>query len=492
MATSRPRRRPVLVALAAALLAAVAPLDAQQRLTLRESIALAQRQGLAAQAARSALDAARWRERSYRADLLPQLRLVGDAPNVYRSITPIIQPNGTTVFAERSEMQSSMSLQLSQRIPQTGGELFIESGLTRVDRFGGEASRIWQSTPFAVGIRQGILRPNALRWNRREQGLQAEIAERQYAEAHEQVAEMTAGAFFDVWAADVAVANAAANAAVNDTLYTLNTGRFDVGKIGENDLLQSELALLRARNALDAARLDRERAAAALRRLLALPADAPIEISPPTEVSTVTVDPAVAVAEASRNRARVGEHELLSLQARRRVSEARLYNGFGADVIARAGFNQTSSILGDAYRSLLDQQTLEVGIQMPLVQWGGGRADVEAARAEQERVASTVRAERLALEEEARFAALELEQAKRQLAIAAKADTVAARRFDVAKNRYVIGKIDIGALYIAQSEKDAAVAAYVQALRGYWVAFYRLRRLTLYDFATGSRVGGEG
>ena len=39
------------------------------------------------------------------------------------------------------------------------------------------------------------------------------------------------------------------NVAVNDTLYTLNKGRFEVGKIGENDLLKSELALLRARAA---------------------------------------------------------------------------------------------------------------------------------------------------------------------------------------------------------------------------------------------------
>src|SRR2546429_6685796 len=46
----------------------------------------------------------------------------------------------------------------------------------------------------------------------------------------------------------VALDNAEKNAAVNDTLYKLNTGRLEVGKIGENDLLQSELALVRARD----------------------------------------------------------------------------------------------------------------------------------------------------------------------------------------------------------------------------------------------------
>jgi outer membrane protein len=75
------------------------------------------------------------------------------------------------------------------------------------------------------------------------------------------------------------------------------------------------------------------------------------------------------------------------------------------------------------------------------------------------------------------------------LLISAKADTVAQKRFDVAKNRYVIGKIGIGDLYIAQNEKDQALTAYVQALRGYWNAYARLRRVTLYDFAEKKEVG---
>ncbi len=67
------------------------------------------------------------------------------------------------------------------------------------------------------------------------------------------------------------LANATANVAVNDTLYTLNKGRFEVGKIGENDLLKSELALLRARAAVDDAKLARDRAEAALRRMIDYP-----------------------------------------------------------------------------------------------------------------------------------------------------------------------------------------------------------------------------
>ena len=85
--------------------------------------------------------------------------------------------------------------------------------------------------------------------------------------------------------------------------------------------------------------------------------------------------------------------------------------------------------------------------------------------------------------EDARFAALGLQQAQRNVLLAAKADTVAGKQFEVARNRYTIGKITNDALYLAQGEKDAAVVANVQALRNYWTSYYLLRRLTLYDFS---------
>jgi outer membrane protein len=475
---SRPSRSllPALVVMLASSAAA------QQTLTLQEAIALAQQQGLAARAAMRARDAERWRDRAFSARRLPQLSLEGVVPSINRGITPVFRPDGTTTFVTQREMQSSLNLTLSQAVPATGGEIFVSSGLTRLDVYGEQDSRLWQSTPLLLGIRQQLFRSNILRWDDREQDVRADLAEQGYLEAREDVALATANAFFDLYAAEMAFRNATANAAINDTLHLLNSGRYEVGKIGENDLLQSELAVLRARTSLDGARLERERAMAELKRLTNLPADAKVTIVAPADAPDVQPDTSVAVAQALRNRSQMRSLELAEIVARRQVSEARLNTGFGMTVSAMAGFNQTAPIFDDAYRSLLDQQRLTVAVEMPLVQWGGRRAQVQAARAEQDRVAALARESRASVEQDARFAALQLPLARRQLATSAKADTVATRRFDVAKNRYIIGRIDIGDLYIAQSEKDAALLSYVEALRNFWLAYYRLRRLTLYDF----------
>jgi outer membrane protein len=478
------RRRRVGGAITALTLALVIPAAATpaQELTLTDAIAIAQRQGYSARSAAASVEAARWREDAYRARLFPQLSLRGTAPDINRAITPVIQPDGTTQFVEQSQMNSSLTLSLSQPIRATGGEVFVSSGLSRLDLMGDQSARLWTSTPLVLGIRQQLFRPNTLKWDRREQSLAATIAEQDYAEARERVAEETAAAFFDAFAAEVALRNAEANVAVNDSLFLLSKGRYEVGRIGENDLLQSELALLRAQNAVDAARLTRDRAHATLRRQLGVAPGEAFRLAPPPRPPELRADPQAAVAYAVQFRSDIREHELQRTQADRRVREARMTNGFGATVTAMAGLNQTSTVLGDAYRSPLDQQRLSLSLEMPVVQWGAGRAAVQAARAEQQRVEHVVQASREALEQEVHFAALELEQNGRQLVIATKADTVADRRFEVAKNRYVIGRIGISDLYIAQNEKDAAVQAYVQALRQYWTSYYRLRRLTLYDF----------
>jgi outer membrane protein TolC len=178
------------------------------------------------------------------------------------------------------------------------------------------------------------------------------------------------------------------------------------------------------------------------------------------------------------------------VQARRAINQARLANRFNATIRGTVGFNQTAPVFGDAYQSPLGRQALTVGLVIPMIQWGAGRAEVAAAKAEDERVGAANRIRRDALAEDARFTALQLQQAQRNVLLAAKADTVSAKQFEVARNRYTTGKISNTDLYNAQNDKDGAIVAHVQALRTYWTVYYRLRRITLYDFAAKQPVAG--
>ena len=470
----------------AALTAADSSALAQQRVTLREAVAIAQQNSHLASAAMSARDAARARDRAFDAGLLPQLSLSGNVPVYSRAIEPVPDTSGAIRFLPQQRNDMSVTMNVAQQLPFTGGELFVSSGLRRVLESGRPEN--WSSTPFLVGLRQNLFRPNIAKWNAREQTIRADVAERTYLEAREDIAITTVGVFFDHYTAKLALTNALANASINDTLFALNKGRYEVGKIGENDLLQSELAVLRSRAAVDGARLEYDRTLAALRLQLRLPVGAALEVVAPTDIPDVVADTAVAVTQALRNRAQMRDLDLQDTQARRRVSEARLNTGFGASVEAIMGYNQSGTGFDAVYNDLLQQQRFGVNVELPLVQWGGRSAQIQAAQADRSRIGSTAQQTREQLVQEAHFGALQLAQARRQLLISAKADTVAALRFEVAKNRYIIGRIGMDNLYQAQTEKDQVLTAYLQALRGYWLAYYRLRRTTLYDFEVAAPI----
>lgn len=459
-----------------------------QRITLEQAIALALEQGYQSQAALAGRDAARHAHDAFRARLLPQLGVSGQVPQYNRSIIQVVQPDGSTLFRAQDQTSTGLTALLSQTLPLTGGQFYLSSSLNRLSVSGPQGILTWSSTPVLVGISQPILRPNASGWDRREQGVMAEGAERQYREAREDISLQTANLFFDVYAAQVELSTAANNAAINDTLYTLNQGRFDIGKIGENELLQSQLALLRSRTRVDATRLDLERALAALRLALNLPPEAAIEVVAPEEVPGFEPDTARAVSEALANRAAVTDVRLREVQARRRVTEAKLSGWLGATLNASYGFNATGSEVGLAYQNLLEAQRVSLSLDLPLVQWGAHRAGVQAAEAERDQATSLAREALQQTAFEARFAARGFSQARRSLALSAAGDTVGQKRFAVAYNRYLIGKIAMEALYIAQTEKDQARTQYVQALRGFWDAYYTLRRSTLYDFAKGESI----
>jgi outer membrane protein TolC len=478
-------RRAVVLALGLAS-ATAGPLAAQQSMTLQRAIERALGEGNQARAARATRDAARYRDKAFYSQLLPQLSLGGTVPQYNRSIIQVLQPDGSTLFQPQDQTNAALTATLSQKIPLTGGDFFVSSSLARLTVSGTDPR--WSSTPVLFGFRQDLLKPNATGWDRREEPLKAEVADRQFLETREDISLQTASLFFDVYSAKVALDNAATNAAVNDTLYTLNKGRYEVGKIGENDLLQSELALLRSRTSLDGAKLEYDRTRAALRLALNLPVGAPLEVAVTSEVPDVAADTAKAVAEALKNRSGVANVALQDVQARRAVTAAKLSNWVGATVQASYGFNATAPDASLAYQNLLEARRFTVSVQVPIVQWGLRKESVQAAEADRDRVVSTSRSTMDQLAQDAHFAALELDQARRNLALSAKADTVANKRFEVAYNRYVIGRITIDNLYIAQSEKDQALSSYVQALRGYWQAYYRLRRATLFDFATGKPI----
>lgn len=462
------------------------------RLALQDAIQRAQTSSPSATIARLQFEQSGWDFEAYQTQFLPAISVNGSAPGLERSISDIVLDDGSVQYVEQSRLFSRASMAVRQQIPTTGTELFVTSGLSRVDQFGDRDFSQWQTTPVTIGLEQPLFQFNDLKWQRRLEPLTYRIARRTLTEDIADVAADISQRFFDVYIAQMNVDIAQFNVAVNDTIYTLSEGRYEIGRIAENDLLQSELQLLNAQSALSAARIAVDEAREDLRRALDLPENTAIDVIPPTSPPTLSIDPEAAVAQAERNRSDFLDLRRQSVTARRNVAQAKSQNGFSATVTAQYGLNQSATTLNEAYLDPLSQQRFGVSFQMPLYQWGRGHAEVEAAQAARQATQERIARTRDELKQDVYFEALRLQQLRDQVNIAAKADTVASRRFEVARNRYRVGNISITELFRAQTEKDAARRGYIQALRAFWTSYYQLQRLTLYDFGGGRALSAAG
>jgi outer membrane protein TolC len=59
---------------------------------------------------------------------------------------------------------------------------------------------------------------------------------------------------------------------------------------------------------------------------------------------------------------------------------------------------------------------------------------------------------------------------------------LAGKRYEMSRERYVSGKISFLEYSVAQTDKDNAQIQYLQILQKCWTNYYRLRKLTLFDF----------
>lgn len=461
-----------------------------RQLTLDESISIAKDNSPLARAAKYALVASKWRYKSFRADLLPSLVSNGDIPNYSFGQRTITTKDGTE-FIDLHQSDANLRLSINQSILPTGGSLSLSSGLSRLGIFRGEDNYGWQSTPIEIGLTQPLFQFNSLKWRNRTEPLRYKIAQKRFVEDLEEVAFTVTQRFFDVLLAKINVEVSEFNVAVNDSIYNISKGRFQVGNIAENELLQSELGLRNAEASLTTARLSYQRVVESFKGLLGISDEETIEIIAPDTAPDVQIDIEKAQELARANNSTSLQFQLSEIQANQEYERARKESGFSANLQASYGLNQISEDFNKLYENPQNRQFFTVGFQIPIFNWGKQMAEIKSARNLQQETANTIAYQRLQFELDVRSTVREFGLLKQQVEIAAISNDIGDRRYDVSKNRYLIGKIDITNLFIAQNEKDSAQRNYIQALRNYWTGYYNLRRLTLYDFELDAPITYE-
>ena len=350
---------------------------ASLHLSLDDCIMMARRQSVEAAVALGELRSAYWQWRSYKADLLPEVSLQATLPSWNKRYSSYQQADGSLSFVRNDYLGLDGAVNITQKLWPTGGTLSIESSLDYLHQQLKNSttqqlknSDQFMSLPVAVTLQQPLFAVNHLKWNRRIEPLRYREAIARFLTETEQVAMQAIDLYFSLLLAGEQVNIARQNLQTAEKLYEVAQAKRRMGTISQNDVLQLRLDVLTARSALTNSESARQAAQFALRSFLDVEAD--IELIMPdsvfggfaTEIPRLSYE--AVLAHALHNNALATTMRRRQMEADYAVAAARA-NRQSINLYAQLGYTGTGNNLNRAYRDLLSNEVVQVGITVPLL-----------------------------------------------------------------------------------------------------------------------------
>ena len=460
------------------------------RMSLDECILLARRQSVDAAVALGELKSAYWEWRSYKANLLPEVSLSANVPTYNKRFSTYQKEDGTHSYVRNDYMELDGSLYVSQKIWSTGGTLSVESSLNWMRQMSGDigSRNQFMSMPVALTLSQPLFGVNTVKWDRRIEPVRYKEAKASFLTATEQVAMRAIQLFFNLLLADENVSIVEQNLQNANKLYEVALAKREMGQIAKNDVLQMRLNRLNAQSALTNAESNRKARMFELKTFLDVEGD--IEPVVPEEIPEVELLYEEVLEKALANNAFASRMRRRQLEADYSVAYAR-GNRRSVTLYAQVGYTGTDRTLGDAYRNLSGKQVVQVGVSLPLLDWGKRHGQVKVAESNREIVRNQLRQQSQEFSQNLFILTEQFNNQRQQLRIAEEADTIARRRYHTNVETFKIGSISTLELSDAQTAKDEARQNRIAQLFNYWYYYYQIRSITLWDFEHHRNINAD-
>ena len=461
-----------------------------RRITLEEAITLARVQSVNAAVALNELKTAYWEYRTYKANLLPEVNFSATIPGYAKSYNSYQQGDGSYTFVRNNYMQMSGELSIDQNIWLTGGKLSLNTSLDFMKQLDGNKEERYMSVPIALTLSQPIFGVNSYKWDRRIEPVRYAEAKARFLSETEEVTMTTINYFFNLLLAKENVGIAQQNLENAEKLYEVAKAKRQMGQISENDVLQLKLNVLNARATLTDNESSLKSSMFQLRSFLALSEEEELEPILPEMLPSVLVDYQDALNKALTNNSFAHNIRRRQLEADYEVARAK-GNLRQMTLFAQVGFTGTDQEVRGAYDPLKDNQIVEVGVSIPLLDWGKRKGQVKVAKSNREVIQSRLRQESMNFNQDLFILVEQFNNQRAQLEIANEADQIAQQRYKTNVETFMIGRISTLDLNDAQMSKDQARQKHISELFYYWYYYYQLLSLTLWDFEKNSNIDAD-
>ena len=451
-------------------------------LDLDRTIRLATDSSLAAQKYHSIYDVSRYKYLSWLASRKPQLALESTPVMYQRYMTQrYLADEDIDVYRQQRMFYSQAGISATQIVEPWGGQIYGSTQLGYLRTFGDQNQTQFMTVPISIGYKQELLFYNPLKWAKQIEPLKMTLAEKDLAYGIEKASEEAVGKFFALAMAQDQLQMAEEYLASCDTIFAIAQRRFKIASISKAELSILELEKTNARTTLVNARIARERASQELVSYLGMNRTTYIELVIPTVIQNLHVDAAEAIQYARENNPQYLSTREATAEARRDAERAKIEKNLSLSLDATIGLNQVADRFADAYRHLLSQDMATVTLSIPLMDWGKRKHAYHAARSNVETAERNEQENARDTELDVALTVAEFNERQSVVENAREALTIAEDAYAQTLQRFIKGQTDAYGLSVAQSHWQTARQNQIASLQNYWLAYYHLRRLTLYD-----------
>lgn len=448
------------------------------RLNLDSAIAIAKEKSVEALVAKNKDIRAYWQYRSFKADQLPEISFQGSLPSYQNNLNTYQQADGSYTYIRNNFLGINGGIQVSQNIPFTGGRVLLKTSLDYIRQLGDNAQNKFMSVPVALTLVQPIFGVNTMKWDRKIEPVRYQEAKKVFEEEMAQVAVSTIVQYFNCLLAMVNFEIAQQNLENATKLYEIAIARHKIGQISSNDVLQLKVQFLQAKASVTNASSSLKAAEFQFSTFLGMRQGTKLELelAKPSAITGLEYEKVRSIALAQNSFAKNILRRQMEAEYRVAVAKGQQRQ---INLNVSVGLTGTNERFKEAYQNLGNNQVLELGLSIPILDWGKRKAKVKVAESDKLVIEAQLEQEKIRFDQDIFILVENFNNQAAQLELASEAESLAESRYANALKTFVSGEINILDLNDARSSRNNAKQSHVLEIFNYWKYYYQIETLTL-------------
>jgi len=452
-------------------------------ITLLQAIEIAGDSSLSAFKAKNSYLSGYWQYRTFKAERLPSMSL-DMTPFSYNQnfVERYDYQNNVDTYKSQQSLNSNANLSIKQNVDLTGGTFTVNTELGYLRNYGLTQYVQYTSIPFSVGYSQSLFGFNSFKWEKKIEPVRYEKVKKELIYNLQEISEQTSEYFFDLALNQTIYDLAKQNIANSDTLYRIGQERYKIGTISQSDLLTLKLNVINSRNDVSNAEINLKTSTFTFASYLRYDTQIQFHLELPTKPLDIIILADDVMKKSRENNPTIPEMKETILTAQQTLDQTKKQSRFSASLSASVGFNQVANDFTDAYKKPLQQNVVSVSLSVPIIDWGLNKGKVNMARENLNTVKITAKQTEQSFEQDVLMTVYEYNLRQSQIQLSEEAKQIAELAYNKTKQLFIIGKTDVNGVNLAISRQIEAEENYITSLKNYWLCYYKIRKLTLYDF----------